>query len=267
MSEINIRETPEYKSAMEKARCEAKGRDAITGKECEIHIHHIKPIAKYPELACDPNNLIPINAEIHIDFVHNGNMKCLKGLTEEQIKSYMELHLKCEGIKAPFHAIKKETPAKLGITKKDIIANPHKYDGISLTSGLRNLYMKLIYEENFKNTHGGLTPDEYKNLQNKCRRQYNIYKANIARKEAPVEQLSPYQFRSLKIRRILKAISPYPLTLSAISEISGVEKSETKEILKRCVEMNMIKSVMEDGKTYYFNKYSYKFTKYYKHII
>lgn len=184
MSEINIRETPEYKSAMEKARCEAKGRDAITGKECEIHIHHIKPIAKYPELACDPNNLIPINAEIHINFVHNGNWKCLKGLTEEQIKAYQKLHLECEGVRAPFPAIKKETYARFKITKEDtkketpiafkiteedIKKDPHKYHNIPLPAYLRTLCKKLIYEENTTRMHFGYKWSEWNSLSSDMR--------------------------------------------------------------------------------------------------
>lgn len=243
MSKINTRETPECKAAMRKARREAKGRDAITGKKCNIHIHHIKPIAKYPESACDPNNLIPIDAKIHIGFVHNGNLKYLKGLTEEQTKAYMELHLMCEGVRAPFFAIKKKAHTRLGITKKeapikptisikDLMEHPHKYDEASLPSYLRDFHKKLISEENFKNTHGGLTPEEYKLLQIKCRRQYDIYKANMIKKEAPLVILNSHAYPS-NVMKVLKALTPYLMSLGfgAISHVTGLDTLEVISII------------------------------------
>lgn len=245
---------------MNEVRLEAKGRDAITGKKCEIHIHHIKPVSKYPESACEKNNLIAISAEIHLHYVHNGDRKYLKGLSEEQVKAYEKLHVEAEGVRAPFSPIIKEKPVRLGITKKDIIADPHKYDNVQLTSGLRNLYLHLIYVENFKNTHGGLTPDEYNRLQVKCRRQYNIYKAKIVRENAPKGLVAGVfdkkEFENMN--KVLSALSPYPLTLSAISEISGLEKSEVKRILNDLKETpNVVFIDYSDG-MHYFTRKSYR---------
>ena len=65
---MSIRNSEEYyiakKNVLRRADCHCE----ITGKFGNVQVHHIKPVNKFPQLACDENNMIVMDRNLHMKF-------------------------------------------------------------------------------------------------------------------------------------------------------------------------------------------------------
>ncbi|MDD4049342.1 MAG: HNH endonuclease [Clostridia bacterium] len=60
-----IRKSVAYKENNENALKRDKKQCRICGKESKLNVHHIKPVNRYPELACVFNNVITLCRDCH----------------------------------------------------------------------------------------------------------------------------------------------------------------------------------------------------------
>jgi hypothetical protein len=97
-----LQDSAAYQNAVKAAKLRADGMDEITHLPCKhTQVHHKHPVTLYPDQACNPENLIVIDAVIHVEYVHNGNEAVLRGLSDSVRFAYRKLHEMCEGCRAP----------------------------------------------------------------------------------------------------------------------------------------------------------------------
>lgn len=65
---MNVRNTIKYAKAKRNALIRANHHCEITGKSDNIQVHHIKPVKNFPQLACDENNMIVMDRNLHLKF-------------------------------------------------------------------------------------------------------------------------------------------------------------------------------------------------------
>lgn len=62
---------------------------AATGKKTGCHVHHIRPVCVYPELASDEDNMITLHSSVHRIIGHGGNWKDYNVNVEKTARSML----------------------------------------------------------------------------------------------------------------------------------------------------------------------------------
>lgn len=91
--EQDIRNTNQYRRAKEIARQRDENACFVTGIQRKGNeMHHIFPVVAYPELACNPNNLVTLTKEEHIEYhkFTGGTIHAEENCNWESFKAFLQ---------------------------------------------------------------------------------------------------------------------------------------------------------------------------------